>query len=317
MTRLYPILFALLAFSAAHVSAQAPPDGTVTGTGITVLKRSPDFLRLRIDLSVKGKDLKEALTKLKERREAVRSQLATLGADKTTIAFGEPMISNERVDPRRAMEIMVRERVRKKPGKPQPEPVAVALVLKADWPLAGADPEERMLAAHALQEKIKAADLAGLKDAKPTTPQEEEVAEELAGLGDDPREMMRGGPKPGEPVFLFVSKVSAAERSKALADAFHKAKLEAGQLAQAAGMELGALRQLHHQHLSEASSDHEAASIYFNAGYGYPSRMRGSDVDSAAENNEATGTQPTHVTLRLTVNAAFALQTPGNQPRPK
>ncbi len=307
MTRHLLVTLALVS-AAALAPAQAPSEGAVAGTGTAVLKRPPELLRMHIELTAKGKDLKEALARLKECREAARLQLTTLGAAKDSVEFGELALVNEKTDRQRQMEMMVRERVRggggKKPGKPAPEPVVVSATLRADWPLKAADPEELMLTAHALQEKIKAADLAGLKEAKPLTPQEEELAEEMAVLGQMRPDMMNE-PKRGEPSFLFVARVPEAEYAKLLAEAFQQARTEAGRLAQAAGAALGPLRQL--SHAPQAASGPDYSYAYEAYGYGYPSRMRAA-ADAETRPNEAVGLQPGKVTLRLTITASFALQ---------
>src|SRR5262249_39977119 len=70
-------------------SAQEPPAGTVTGQGSADVKRLPEILRIQVEVLAKGKDLKEALARLKERREAAQARLLALGAPKTAVVFGE------------------------------------------------------------------------------------------------------------------------------------------------------------------------------------------------------------------------------------
>jgi len=60
----------------------------------------------------------------------------------------------------------------KKPAK-----VAVCLVVSAEWPIKVQDAEALLVRAGELQDKIKAADLAGLKDEKPSEEEEEETEE--------------------------------------------------------------------------------------------------------------------------------------------
>src|SRR5262245_57665004 len=77
------------------------------------IKRQPNTLRVQVEVMAKGKDLKEALGKLKERREAVKQQLATLGATKDAIEFGEPSAGSGKTDRQRELERLVNERIRK------------------------------------------------------------------------------------------------------------------------------------------------------------------------------------------------------------
>ena len=53
-------------FARAAYVAQ-PQEGTVTGVGSAEIKRPAEVLRVQVELVVKGKDLKEAIAKLKER----------------------------------------------------------------------------------------------------------------------------------------------------------------------------------------------------------------------------------------------------------
>src|SRR5262249_6225391 len=126
----------------------------------------------------------------------------------------------------------------KKDDKPkQPPTVVVYVPLKFEMPLKAADAEELLILASALEEKIKGADLGGIKEGKQMSPQDEEMAQEvMEQVPNDENE-----PRRGEPLFLFVSKVSTADQDQALASAFQKAKREAGRLARAAGAELGTL----------------------------------------------------------------------------
>ncbi len=313
MRVLFAVLVVLLPAGALPVVGQAPgaSEGTVTGQGSVEIKRQADVLRVQVDLLARGKDPKEALAKLKERREAAKTQLAALGADKQAISIGEPAISADTSDSRRQMQMMVMQRMRaglgkaKKPDKTKTSPpVTVTATLKADLPLKGTGVEEALVAAHQLQEKIKSADLAGMKELEQLKADDEELAEEMAEA-----DMMgmynQGQPRPGEPVFLFVAKVTEQERDKALAEAFQKAKREAGRLARAAGAELGTLGNLHS---SSQSSSGDATNPYDYGRYMQVARMSGLGGDGEESATEAVGAQPGQVSLRISVTASFSLK---------
>jgi hypothetical protein len=95
-----------------------------------------------------------------------------------------------------------------------------------------------MLLAQGLQEKIKAADLAGGKEVEKLSPEEEELAEEanqmMAQSGEE-------SPQVGQPRFMYLATLSKEERQKAMSEAFANAKTQAADLAKAAGVELGPL----------------------------------------------------------------------------
>jgi hypothetical protein len=110
----------------------------------------------------------------------------------------------------------------------------------AGWPLESQTPEQLLLMVEGLQDQIKAADLAGAKAVEKLSPEEEEMAEEA-------NQMMAnsyGGEQAaaaGEPQFVFVAVLPKAEREKAMAEAFARAKLNAAELAKAADVKLGPL----------------------------------------------------------------------------
>ena len=109
---------------------------------------------------------------------------------------------------------------------------------------------------------------------------------------------------PGEPVFLFVSKVSAEDRDKALASAFAKARESASQLAKAAGSQIGNLRQLT---VTSAPAYNEYASNWqrYQAAFGMIQESYGG---GAGEMNEVVGPTPEGMSFKVMVTAAFTLK---------
>jgi uncharacterized protein YggE len=280
---------------------QNAPKGTVAGQGVVDLRRRPTVLRVQVEVVSRGKDLKEALTRLKERREAARTRLLALGAAQEDIVFGEPGLGSNKTPQQARVEAMFLQRMRARGAKAPAKAAAATLAevsvsLKADLPLKASGPEEVLVRGQELLEKVKAADLGGLKELEKLSPQEEELAEEnMAQFGGEE------GLKQEEPAFLFVCKISEEEHAKALAEAFQKARREAPQLARAAGAELGALQQLEGTGQSRSAEEVTAAYQTF--------RMRGGIVQPAlpAEAREAAGTQPGTVVYRVAVMAGFAL----------
>ena len=84
----------------------------------------------------------------------------------------------------------------KEAAKPA-EPVLVSVQFTAEWKLDAKTPEDLLIAVHALQEKIKGADLAGMKDAEKLSPEQEEMLEEMESQSFG-RFSNNEGPKPGE-----------------------------------------------------------------------------------------------------------------------
>lgn len=302
------LLASLLSCSFLAAPALGQEAGQVSGSGSVEIKRPAEFLRMQVELTAKGKDLKEALTKFKERREAVAAQLAALGVAKSDVHFGETAVTSAMTDRQRQMEMMVMQRRggrKPDPKNKQPDPVVVGATLKADLPVRGGSAEELLLTSHALQEKIKAADLGGLKDPEKLSAKEEELAEEMQEMG---RMMQEAGQsRPGEPTFLYVCKIPAAERDKALKEAYKKAADQAARLAQAAGAELGPLASLSsHSQVDANDATSEMNPYYTRAVRAFMSR--GAEGGGEDDPDEAVGPTPGKVSLRVTVNAAFQIK---------
>jgi uncharacterized protein YggE len=310
------LLGALALLAGGWAGAQEPAGGTLTGQGSGEIKRQPEVLRVQVEVLAKGKDFPEALGRLKDRREAALKQLALLGASKGSIDVSEPAVTSEKTDQQRQLERMVAQQIRAQGNKAkaaakQAPPVVVGVTIKADLPLKAAGAEELLAVAHGLQEKVKAADLGGLKELAKLSPQEEEAAEEAQAAAQMPgaEEM----PKRGEPVFLFVSKVPEAERAKALAEAFGNAKREAARLARAAGAELGPLYRLESQSQQNRNDDGNAAMNPYMYWYAQQARA-GMPANAEAQPDEVTGLVAGRVTLRVLVTAVFQLKPGAGKP---
>jgi uncharacterized protein YggE len=296
--------------AAARPETQTPPgeSSTVSGSGTVVLKRIPDFLRMKVDVIAQGKTMKEALASLKDRREATRLALGKLGATKESVVFSDPQINTTVLAARAQMAMMIQARMggghAKKATKKAAPPVVISSHLTAEWPLKGKDTESLLLEISQLQETINAADLAGKKELEKLGGEDEEVAQELEGMGgqygNDPSQA-----QPGTPAVTLVSKLTPQERAAALADAFKKAKTQAQELAAAAGTALGPLRHLGSTVL--VAGDSENASPEWQAYYQMMPGVRAGSQTKDSE-TEAQGAHPGEVIYRVSVTAAFDIK---------
>ena len=124
-----------------------------------------------------------ALKKLEAHRDAALNQLAKMSSEKETTRAGEVADRFDASNPQQQqMEMMVRQRMRQagKKNKKAPEkPIAVTCTVTAEWKLEGQDSGiELLLEAQAIEDKVRAADLAG-GDTEEKTAEEEELAEEM------------------------------------------------------------------------------------------------------------------------------------------
>ena len=296
--------------SLAATPAGAEEPGTVIAQGTAVVERPPELLRMQLEIHAKASDLKTALSRLADRRAKAEKVLLELGADKESLKFGTPHVSAEATQRQQQMRMMVLQQLRSRGGKPKegaetPEPVTLALSVKAEWPLSKTDPNELLLMTHELQKKIKAADLSGKKEVEQPTEEEEELAEEMQNNYFDGSEQ-----QVGEPVFMYVAKIAAADRKQAIADAFTQAKAKAEDLAQAAGASVAGLSQL--KCLEQSGGDFDSndpfdmSSYYASMAYQAAQQLGG--MASSKDGSEAIGTEPGPVRFNITVDASFQLK---------
>jgi uncharacterized protein YggE len=310
------VTFVAAVSSAQVARAQSGPEsGVVSGNGVVVISRKPETMRLLVVLQGKGATLKDALASIKSRGEAAKKQLATLGAGKDSIKLDDAKIAepDNNQQQQRRMQMMQRgggkaPKAGKKAAK-TPDPILVSATLTAEWKLEGKSADDLLMTVHGLQEKIKGADLAGSKEAEKLTPEQEEALEEMQAEDGFGSFNQNEGPKPGEPMFLFVTHIPDADREKAFSQAYQKARTDASRIAKAAGMELGELKSLH------------GPSGNYNRGYNYNSRSyrvlqmanaaTGTPDDEVSEDStEVVGGDSGHVKFNVTVSASFDLKRP-------
>ncbi len=215
----------------------------VSASGIATVPREATKLRMYIQLTAKGKTLEDALVKLKDRREAATAQLEVLKADTKSIVFGSPSLSNAASARKRQIEAMVIEQMRNRgkkapKGLQAPQTVTLSATLTAEWPLKPESPDKLLLLSQDIEEKLKADDLAGSKEAETLAPEEQEFEEEATQMAG--RFGQQEQPA-GQPQFVFVAVLPKEDREKAMAEAFADAKKKAAELTKAAGVELGPL----------------------------------------------------------------------------
>ncbi len=216
----------------AQAAASAESVG-IYGTGVAVIEREPNVLRLQQVVTADGKDVKEALAKLKGATEAATQKLTKMGAadGSVHISAPQPMDATNNVQMQRMM--MMRANLggrRPQAGKAPAPVVTLSSTVKAEWHLTAANLEALLVESQELQAKVKEADLGGDK-AQKLTPEQEEAQAEAQQMGDNQ-------PNPRDPQFIFVHQLTKDDLTKARAEAYKKAHDEAESVAHAAGLEL-------------------------------------------------------------------------------
>ncbi len=309
----HPLLdFAIVLIASAPAPAQYDVwsgRGTVAGTGVVEISRAPEHMRMEVEIPARGAGVKAALASLQTKLDAGRAQLAALGAIDGSIAIGEPRISTQQSQQQQQIEQMIasslRRTGRRREKKDVVRPVTVIATVTAEWKLPAGDSAELLVAAHELQERIRAAKLAGEEEESTLTPEEQEILEESGGMFgyNDSNE-----PRLGEPTFTYVTLISDAEHAQAIAEAFQKARAQATQLATATGGALGKLESVS-THAQAGLDEDDYGYQYNSASYRAYQRLSRSQQGRGGDDpREAVGLQPGKVVYRVHVSAGFGLK---------
>jgi uncharacterized protein YggE len=276
----------------------AQTNESVRGQGTATLVRPADHLHLDVQVKMRGKDVQEAFSKLKEFEADVQKKL-------TAVQDGKFVFDSSRIDAdddpqknyMRMMQQMQNPNARKKPAAPTG--VSASTTLHCDWELKGSSADDVSLAAYQLQEKIKATN--AWKGAPGTDLKAQEEAEET----DESQQMNFNGmpTKPGAPVFTFTATFPADEVSKGTAKAFEDAKTQATDLAKAVGKSLGDLREVD-------GAKNGVAVAPDNPMAQYIAMMQAASEQKPVshEPNVVIGDQPGVVSMQIAVTARFQLK---------
>jgi uncharacterized protein YggE len=286
---------------------QAAEQKTISASGVSVVKQLPTSLRVTVPLSGKGRTPEEAVANLKVRRESAAAQVLALKADKKDVTFGDPSISNAQTDRQRQVEQLIAQR--RSQGQKVPKGLLTQDVYLVDcsmtveWPFASKTAEEFLLESHNLVQKIKKAELIGKSDTEKLTPEEEEVADEIANAA----ESEDGNESQSTTVQIFyVARVPEKDREKAFADAFVKAKKNGEDLAKAAGVELGPVVAIAGIETGNQNTETEtyASTPWANGLH----RVSPPSPDAAEQqSNESVGADPDSMKFTYSLNVIFKM----------
>jgi uncharacterized protein YggE len=142
-----------------------------------------------------------------------------------------------------------RSQARNATAKPRQSLFMATTLLKAEWPLEGTDADAVVAAAEAIRQNVASIDMTAAKAAhNRLSPEEQELAEEAEMRR--PRPFDPSVPTPAsldarpQPTFVYVAVLSNKQRKALLAEACRAAKKSAAELAEVAGVKLGAIASL-------------------------------------------------------------------------
>jgi uncharacterized protein YggE len=297
--------------AAPDLPAEKPEGPSIAGVGTARVKLAPTVLRMHLILLGRGKTAEDALAALKTRRELAVSQLEKLKVAKDSISFSNLAASSGANQQQRRMEMMIAQRMgRKKNVKPVQPPVTVTTLLTAEWNLAGDAPEKLLITADTLRRQIQAADLSGAKEMGKLSGEEQELAEEMADQIQQMDPSEDESTQPGQPQLIFVAKLPAKDRQAAAVEAFGKARKQALELAEAAGVTLGRLTGLSGRANGHAEFEQYGGYSYNNSYMRVYQRAMQSAAESEDRQDESSAPTADGIEFTFYVTATFAIGAP-------
>ncbi len=306
--------------------------GFVTGTGSVVVDRPAEAIEVRMELHAYGGTVETALEKLTERFRKAELNLRMLEADKASIALGDPSVAplgpsmppvmpystppssySSSPMPIRSISPAPRTRPAYRPTKVYRASAGVT----ARWTAAMETPQAALIAVDRLRQRVTQKAVAGPEDLSHLSPQEQEVVEEsqpTVAVGSSYAPSSYPGTAPptvytvpggatAQPQLLFVGRLPEAQRKKALAQAVTRARQQATELAEAAGMTLGPIKELNMPTVFSAYTAPVASHYPAMAQPYWP----GEAADGDSDPNEMVVPDPRAIVFRFQVSARFAL----------
>lgn len=208
-------------------TAQPVPYPAIAASGQHSVKCLPETVQVIVELQAKGKTIDEALSNLKTIQTNALDKLQKIGIEKERVRFEDFGIDQSQDNARRQMEMMIAQRARVgQRNVATAESVSVKCTLFIESPLTGKTVEEILKESHTLRQKIKEANIVP----QPTmTPEEQELAEEMEGMGIGPSAM--GGTQQGfgnGPQLVYIANLPTEEYQKALMEAYKQARWQVG-----------------------------------------------------------------------------------------
>ena len=286
------------------ILTQAQSYPSITATGQSNVKRLPDTVQVVVSLQTKGKTTEEAFANLQVGQKAALDKLKTIGIEPECVQFHDFSVDRSQADQRRQMEVIIAQRTSSTAKKKTvvEESVELKCAILIEQPLTGKTAEEILKESLVLKQKIMSADVA---PKKAMTPEEEEIAEEMAGMGMSSSSYGRAFGEEqipdGEPRLVYVANLPEEEYQKALSVAFAQARQQAEFLIKAAGANrLGALMQCS-GNISRKSNDF----IYYSSNQdAFFSQLTQFDV---AKPLRAAATHPDSIEVSISVHTVFKM----------
>ncbi len=279
-------------------TASAQFENGITAVGKSLAKGNAEVLRMTLTVEAQGSDFKTAIGALSEKKKKVMIKLEKLEAVEDSIEFGD--VKTGGGGDTSAMQQQMMRRLGDDPRmakmmKVKP-PVKVTSKVTAEWKVQG-EAEAMLVMCDELKSKISDADVGLAKQKSELSPEQEELAEEMAEMMTD----YGGGQETpaGTPTFFYVRLVSQEDHDRLIGEAFVDAKSKAERLANATKLELGNVKMI--------ALQEDLIPGYSNYGYGQQVQVpqSGPREDGTIE---SVAQSPLNLTYSVNVSVAFEIK---------
>ena len=316
-----PALLLVLTAFTANATAQffGGPDLISNQKGIATkghanLEKLPTKVRMCIDITVKGKNLEDALENLDKQIKKAEKSVDKLKPVKGSIHVGPPRPSTLGNELQKQMGGMgggftttISPIGRKPPrGLKAMQMVTASALFRADWELNEKTAAKQLLFVEELRDEIEKADVSGKKEMQKLSPAEEELmAEAKARQEENYYSSDEDKVEPGTPVFFYIAKLSKDEKKKLYKEAFQKATENAKELADATGMPLGkviSITPVEHAKFSEVYE------VYGRGGFGSRQYMENMGVKDSLGENEESSNECRPISFNILIQTVFEIK---------
>ncbi len=249
MNRIFTsLLMAVFCVSSNVAEGQVMTSMDTSGLSVNAVesfKVKPQKIQLAMWIKAQGKDAKTAIIALNNHKENVRKELEGMRAEKDSVKFSAPVISEGGSDEQRMMQMQMRamrNNSREATPAPLPKTITAMCSLNAEWVLPVQEGDALAILPATLKEQIAARDLAGLNNKPELSDEEQERVDELEQMMQEQYGMYGSDSEQEGPQIRFIGTASSEETSAATKKAFVAATAKATALSDSMGIKLGKLR---------------------------------------------------------------------------
>lgn len=299
-------------WASAQFPYSSPGGQGISATATEQMELKPQKLRLLMWVKAQGTDAKSAIQSLSKHRDRVQTDLKSMKAVESSIAFSAPRVASSEGNSRESqMMQQMRQMQMMRGGGSSPNMDAMPTIytamcaVKAEWELPIQEGDALAMIPSSLKAQIETRDLEGKNNKPELDAKAQEQMEEMQAMMEE----QYGGfsyssNEQSGPRILFVASVDEQQVAAATKSAFEAAAAKAKTLAAAAGLELGSLVSLTSS--SESDFDYSSYASSYYSGMGGEQKLPASFAGK--QPTEIVAANADDLVKNVAVNVAYAIE---------